>query len=156
MVRRVKMIEHEYTIEGALADAMAEIQSLAEEMRDAYDNTPESLQNGGVGEARGEAADTLENINEPDVPAVLAGDRFKFKFSTVALSPSAMRKRGRSSRRSDAVETLQQLNQFLETLEENKEIFTFKEEQEVASELRDEVQTVIDEAEGVEFPGMYG
>ena len=54
------------TVGDAISTAFGIIEDLATEMRDAYDNTPESLQSSGVGEARGEAADALEGISEVD------------------------------------------------------------------------------------------
>jgi len=56
------------TVAEAITTAFSTIEELAEEMRKAYDNTPESLQNSGAGEARGEAADALEGIEEPEAP----------------------------------------------------------------------------------------
>jgi hypothetical protein len=147
-------IQRELTIEDAVSEAFGEIQSLAEEMREAYDNTPEALQNSGVGEARGEAADNLENISEPEVPTELQGDKFKVTWQVPVLSPSKQRKRSRSNRRYDAIETLNQVVARLEELKEDEE--QSEEVREAAESFVDDVQTVIDEAESVEFPGMYG
>lgn len=151
----VKTIERELTIVDAVSEAFGEISSLAEEMREAFDNTPESLQSSGVGEARGEAADNLENISEPDVPDELQDEKFKVKCPVRVLSPSAMRKRSRSSRRDEATETLHQVIERLGEIADEASIFS-SEEREAASGFVDEVQNVIDEAEAVEFPGMYG
>ena len=123
-------------------------------MRDAYDNTPESLQNDGVGAARGEAADALENINEPDVPTELQGDNFKVKWTVKILSPSAQRRQSRSDRRYEAVETLNQVVQYLGEIQDDEKMSD--DVKDAATILIDEIQTVIDEAEAVEFPGMYG
>lgn len=154
--RAPKTIQRETTIEGAVSDAMSEIQSLADEMREAFDNTPESLQNDGVGAARGEAADNLENIQEPDVPTELQGEKFTFKYNEVQLAPSKMRNRSRAGRRDDACSGLYHLIEFLESLEEDEKDIYSKEEVEAAANFKEEVQTLIDEAEAVEFPGMYG
>jgi hypothetical protein len=157
--RAPKTVDRELTIEDAVSEALGELTSLAEEMREAFDNTPESLQNDGVGAARGEAADALENISEPDVPEELRGDKFKVKWAVRVLSPSAMRRQSRSDRRYEAIETLSQVVNRLEEIEDEDNKFSkevSKEEREAADGLRDEVQAVIDEAEAVEFPGMYG
>ena len=63
----------------AVSEAFAEVTDLAESMREAYDNTPESLQQSAIGEARDEAASTLEGINEVDVPDELA--QFEVNYS---------------------------------------------------------------------------
>ena len=68
---KAKLKERQLTIADAISEAYGELQTIGEEMREAFDNTPESLQSGGVGEARGEAADALENISELDVPEAL-------------------------------------------------------------------------------------
>lgn len=151
---RIKTTERELTIEDAVSEAFGEIQSLAEEMREAFNNTPESLQSGGVGEARGEAADALENISEPDVPTELQGDKFKVKWAVRTLTPKQQMKRSRSARCSEAVETLNMVVQRLDEI--NKDQTQTQEVRDVADSFSDEVQNIIDEAEGVEFPGMYG
>jgi len=152
--RAPKMTEHEMSIEDAISSAMSEIQSLADEMREAFDNTPESLQGSAAGQAREEAADNLENISEPDVPTELQGSGFVVKWSTKTLSPSAMRKQSRSDRRYEAVETLCAVVSHLEKISEDKELS--KEVREAAENFVDDVQSVIDDAEAVDFPGMYG
>jgi hypothetical protein len=47
------------TVEDLVEGAYAEIESLGEEMREAYENMPESLQQADIGQRRGEAADNL-------------------------------------------------------------------------------------------------
>jgi hypothetical protein len=152
--RAPKTYERELTIEDAIFEAYGELQSLGEEMREAYDNTPESLQNDGVGAARGEAADNLENINEPEVPTLLQGEKFKMKW-TVRVHPPSKRL-SRSDRRYEAVETLNQVVAFLEEIQESEGDNYSSDEKQAASDFVDEVQQMIDEAENVEFPGMYG
>lgn len=149
-----KTRERELTIVDAISEACGEITSLAEEMRDAFDNTPESLQSSGAGEARGEAADALENISEPDVPEELQGDKFKIKWHVRALPAKQQAKLSRAARRDEAVQTLTAVVERLNAITDDAE-FT-EEEREAASGFADEVQQIIDEAEAVEFPGMYG
>ena len=151
---KAKFQDRELTIADAVSEAMGEIQSLAEEMREAFDNTPESLQNDGVGAARGEAADNLENISEPDVPNELQDEAFKVKWKVKILSPSAQRRKSRSDRRYEAVETLNQVVHTLEEIQDDEKLSD--EVKNAATSFIDEVQKVIDEAEAVEFPGMYG
>jgi len=142
-----KYLAREMSMSEAVSEAMSELQTLAEEMREAFDNTPESLQGGGVGEARGEAADNLENLSEPDVPTSL--EAIKVAWSVRELSPSKLRKQSRSDRRNDALETAK--------LEEIKDDEASSEELAGDAEtLRDEIENLMSDAENVEFPGMYG
>lgn len=143
-----KLTEKTLTIADAISEAMGEIQSLAEEMREAYDNTPESLQQSGVGEARGEAADNLENVNEPDVPAEI--EKIEVKWSYFPLKARASRR----ERRDEAVSTLNVVMEHLdEIINDDKEE---QEQRDAAESLRDDIDNVISEVESVEFPGMYG
>ena len=204
------------TVADAISTAFGVITELAEEMREAFDNTPESLQSSGAGEARGEAADALEQISEPDVPEGL-GD-LPVTFSLLPLP----RKASRADRLSDGLEYAKQAISVLEDHkqkledgnadedegwedyegedakvvlldEHDPEAFTkaivdaFEEKmatkvilmddrggtgaikallmglerEEVASAddvdtFIDEVQAMVDEAEEVSFPGMFG
>ena len=137
------------TIGDAVSDAIGEIQALAEEMREAYDNTPESLQSSGVGEARGEAADNLEQIEEPDVPEEL-------KDIPVEILDPKPRKRGysRASRRDQSVYILDvvidALNTHIDAPDVSQDI------KDTAETFRDDLENVKDNAECVEFPGMFG
>jgi hypothetical protein len=137
------------SIADAVSEAIGEIQSLAEEMREAYDNTPESLQSSGVGEARGEAADNLEQIDEPDVPE-------EVKDFNVEITDLPPKRRGHSrrERRDQATYILEvcidALNERIDMPDEKEAI------KEAAESCRDELETAKDNAECVEFPGMFG
>src|SRR5512135_2985576 len=80
MGKTSKWVTVKTTVGDAISTAYSIIEDLAAEMRDAYDNTPESLQSSAVGEARGEAADTLEGIDQPDVPKKLSELPLEFKL----------------------------------------------------------------------------
>lgn len=150
----MKLRERELTIEDAVSEACGELSSLAEEMRDAFDNTPESLQSSGVGEARGEAADALENISEPDLPEELAGDKFKVKWSVRQLTPKQQMKQSRSARRDDAVATLGAVVNVLEEIKDDEQ--QSEDMIDIAASYISDLEGVIGEAEDVNFPGMYG
>jgi hypothetical protein len=146
--------ERELSIGDAVSEAFGELQTLGEEMREAFDNTPESLQQSGVGERRGEAADALENLTEPSVPKSL--EPLVVKWQVRILSPSAERRKTRSDRRYEAVETLNVVKDFLDEIKDaDKNLFS-DDEKEEAETLRDEIENLVDEAESVEFPGMRG
>lgn len=146
-----KTTERKLSIVDAVSEAFGDIESLAEEMREAYDNTPESLQQSGVGERRGEAADNLESISAPDVPDSLSA--FEVTLVRVQRTASQMRKLSRSDRRDDAVQTLDDV---IQRLDELVETGSSQEIRDDAEGLRDELDNVKSEAEAVEFPGMFG
>lgn len=93
-------------------------------------------------------ASRLENLSEPDAPAELADITVSWQTAPVK------RRQSRASRRDDA---LCGLNAVVEKLDEIAEDETRSEDdREAATSLRDEVQSLIDDAEAVELPGMYG
>jgi len=121
-------------------DEFAELTTLGEEMREAYDNTPESLQSSGVGEARGAAADTLEGLTEDEVPEAISTLEVDYPFDT-------KKKPSRSDRRDNAVAALSAI---VDRLQEDEKV------SETHADFLQGLEELISEAEGVEFPGMYG
>ena len=149
--RHPRFVATTTTIGSAVSDACSELESLAGEMRDWYDNMPENFQNGDKGSMVDECANSLENVTEPEVPEFLEG---------LPVTYNADRKaRSRAARCGDCISMLEAVVEFLdghlelygEGLSEAKQ-----EERDEAESFRDEVQTIIDEIQGVEFPGMYG
>lgn len=136
-------ITRQLTVEEAVSEAFGGITSLGESMREAFDNTPESLQQSAAGEAREAAADALEGISEIEVPEKLR--ELTLKFSTRTVPP---RKQTRSWEREEASSLLSATVERLEAddLKNNEE----------AEELARELQDALDELDSVEFPGMYG
>lgn len=130
------------TIADAVSEAFGDIEMLAEEMRETFDNTPESLQQSGVGEARGEAADALENISEVDVPDSLA----QLDVEWIDAHRPGRRGLSRSKRRDNAVNILQTVISMLDERENDDD----------AEGLRDDLDNAVSEMEDVQFPGMYG
>ena len=139
-----------FTVEAAVSAAFGELESLAEEMRSWYDNMPESFQNAERGERVGEAADTLEQIQAPELPKLLE------ERDIVEVSMYPVRKRAsRADRRDWAVGLLDQAASMIRTLAEELE----KEEgteDDTLEGIADEIESAKDEAEQVEFPSMYG
>jgi hypothetical protein len=126
------------TIENAVNDAWSEFAELAQEMRDAFENTPEPLQLSEVSQAREAAADALESLEKPDVPKELAE-----KGIEVERTPPT-RRASRSSRCNDACELLSAVMQALDAMKENEE----------AAALNSELYNLRSEAECVDFPGF--
>lgn len=144
------------TVGDAINTAFCILEELAGEMREAYDNTPESLQGSGVGEARGEAADALESISEPD-----HGEYAETEI-TFQLMPLP-KKASRADRRSEAVEyaahavsALEERIDELNGIDSEQRTEKQTDELESLESLLEETQTMIDEAEQVTFPGMFG
>lgn len=144
--------ERKLALPDAVSEAFGEITSLAEEMREAFDNTPESLQQSGAGEARGEAADALENISEVEVPELLA--KFEVTLTEPVLTPKQMMSKSRSARLGDATDILDMVISHLNELAEDKT--QTGEVMEAAGDLASELEDAKNEAENVSFPGMYG
>lgn len=151
--RRPKFRERELKLSDAVNEAYSELESLATEMREAFDNMPEGLQGSDKGQAREAAADDLEGISEPDVPKSLDVETNVVKWTVPARSPSQERRLSRATRRDDAVQTLTAVNDYLEKLQEDSA--RSDEEKQEAADFVDELLSAIETAEGVEFPGMY-
>jgi hypothetical protein len=97
-----------------------------------------------VGEAREAAADALESLSEPEVDDKLRD----LKVDVVRVRHK--RQPSRATRRDEAVENLRAVVQLFTDMEENGEL------KELADNVASDIENLIDEAEAVEFPGMYG
>lgn len=133
------------TVSSLVSDAFSELQGLGEELREWYDNLPEQFQ-----ENRSDiddAASALEYLEEPDeCPEVVAAVEVKY-YNT-------MRNRtGRSARGSQATH---ELGCAVAAMEEWMEGNAEHKDHDDVEAFRDSVQALIDEADGVEYPGMYG
>lgn len=168
--KKAERVAEQSTMQGLIEGAFSVFSELADEMREAFDNTPENLQQSGVGEARGMAADELENnVDAPEVPEWLTD-------APVSYFPETKKRQSRSDRRGQATYELQQCIDALERLLDESGAGHNDQAQEEAvdnaitdeqrdesesrqgdiEELRDELQNAIDSVDGVEFPGMYG
>ena len=147
-------IQSKLSIADAVSEAFSEITSLGDEVREAYDNTPESLQNSSIGEARDECASALEQINEPDVPEELG--KIEVEVYRPSRTPKQQAKLSRRERRDDAVQIMDAVMQRLDEYLDGTENSPKQDIREEAQALRDEIELAKDEAEQVEFPGMRG
>lgn len=124
------------TVASLIDSAFDEIQSLAWEMREAFDCTPENLQNSEVGQRREDAADSLENLLDcPEILPWLDGIVTKFTY------------RRTRSRRDRAYEAVCMLRTSAEAIRVR------------IVELQcyaDDLLNTAEELDCVEFPGMYG
>jgi hypothetical protein len=132
---------HKATLADAIDEAFGGLSGLAEEMQSWADNMPESLQGGSKYEAVSGTAETLSNLEQPDVPESLSG--LEVEYNDL---PPRSRGYSRSDRHGQACYILDTCIDLLRERENDDE----------ASELAEELQSAMDEAENVEFPGMFG
>jgi hypothetical protein len=132
----------------AVDTAYSGVQELADEMRSWHDNLPENLQYGSKGEEVDTCATDLEDVSQPEVPDSLR--ELVVDFYTMPLKKRA----SRSDRLYDYLDYARQaiiaLNDHKETIPEGD-----TERHDEVDTLIDDIQQMIDEAEGVSFPGMY-
>jgi hypothetical protein len=123
------------------------LEELASECREIVDNASEGLAQTQRIQTLEQTASSLENLSEPSVPEKFVEIQVKYDWATKSRGVS------RAVRCSNAVSALQAVVGACEERLENKSENGDLEEIET---LRDECQGAIDEAEGCEFPGMYG
>jgi hypothetical protein len=128
-----------------VSDAFSEFNGLADELQEWYDNLPESFQNGEKGETLQSASDILQSLQEPTVPDFLSG------VQTVFVPSKA------NSRPQRCAEAVRMLEEVIEKLsdETDTENYTAPQKEEM-EDLINELTEAAGEAEGVEFPSMYG
>jgi hypothetical protein len=129
----------EDTIPDLIANAYSEWQSLGEEMRTSQENMEEHFSATQKYQDIEQCADTLENFSEPTVPE-------KFKETKIAYFVGKYRgsRDGRNAYACDQLQTV------IDCLEEHPD------EDDESQSLADELQEAIGEAEGLNFPGMFG
>jgi hypothetical protein len=138
----------EVSIADAVSGAFSALEELASECREIVDNASEGLSQSQRIQTLDETAGQLESLSEAAVPEKFGEIRVKYFEAT--------KKRGvsRAVRCSNAVTALQAV---VEACDERLEELAEEDDARADVEtLRDECQTAIDEAEGCEFPGMYG
>lgn len=134
------------TADDLVEAAFSEFEELAMELGEWYDNLPEQFQAGDKGCQIEEAKDMLENLERPDVPDSVANIEV-FHMPAEGIS-------SRASRRDDAVARLQavvdEVNDLLGDSDKDDSLDT-----DDLEALASDLEAVIIEAEGIEFPGMY-
>lgn len=128
------------TVETLVEDAYQGVEELTQEMRDWYDNLPESFQNADKGERINDAADTLENIvnNKPELSDAAMKTEVVFlpHFDT-------------NSRPKRAAEYADMMSTAAMALRERED------EESEDGDTADTLENDSSELESVEFPGMY-
>ena len=137
------------TIALLVDEAYEEIADLRDEMQEAFDNTPESLQETEVAQARSEAASQLDIFadDSPSVPESISS-------VSIILYPSP-NQTSRADRAGGVAVMLRHVaeaaRQFLEGAKKLK-----KAELKEINEFCQQLESQADEIENVEFPGMFG
>lgn len=143
--RQMEQDKYKVSVASLITDAYSEFESLGGELREWHDGMPENLQNGSKAEEVEEAASVLENFSEPDVPEAVNGLEMVFLPGTEVSS--------RSARCCEAVGMLQKA---IEAIESKWDLEGSDAEMPSDVEnLLEQLKQEVDEAEGVEFPGMF-
>jgi hypothetical protein len=133
---------------------MADIEELAQEMRDWADNMPENQQGGDKHSEIEQAADTLEEQagNDPVTPETMS---FINEVKVTIQDPTPRRRGFSRSQRLSHVQGRLQI--IIDALNEEKKVLQWDEsKQNVANELTNALEEIESELDGVEFPGMFG
>lgn len=154
-----KSVSQKMKIADAVSAFYADIEELAMEARDIVENASENLAQTNRIQTFEATADTLEGLqapDEPEWPEVL-------QAMEVTISVAVPRAKGRATSRSVRCENaasyaraaIDSVREWCDEAEGQAE----PPSDDVLTELRewcDEVEGHVDEAEAVEFPGMYG
>jgi uncharacterized protein (UPF0147 family) len=140
----------EESLADVVSEACGELASLGEELRGWADNIADKFPD--KADVIGEAASTLEDIREPTVPDELS--ELKLSISRPHRTPKQAAKLSRSTRRDDATALLSQVIEFCNEAADDPNVP--EDAKDIANDLATELETIKDEADGVEFPGMYG
>lgn len=166
-----KSVAYEGTISGAIQDAYAEFQSLRDEMEEWRSNMEEKLSHTEKFSAVEESAGALDGFCDDETDLDCLSDDAVLRSSQQVPTRKG-RATGRGVRCSnainllaDAVSSLEEKVEELDGTAEERRTATppdeeaakeAEDESAALEELRDHLENAISEAEGVEFPGMYG
>lgn len=159
MARTKKMLDHENTLEGMVADALSEAQSLRDEIADWRDNMESNnMEHLPKYEQVSECVDNLEQFcdNEPQVPSVFPpGLADKIKWQTIAK-----RRMSRADRLGDAHFTLQlvseHVQEYMDAHEAVDDPVWEAAPREGWEQFVSDIDEIMNDMDSVEFPGMFG
>lgn len=137
---------------SAISDAISDLTSLGEECREIVDNASENLQQTSRIQTFDETASALEGLSEPDVPECVA--ELPITYSE-QISTRKGRGESRAVRCANSVAVLQAAQEAVAMWLEDETNEEHVERDEV-EQLANDIEEIIGEAEGCEFPGMYG
>lgn len=137
----------------AIGEVIADVEELGQEMRDWADNMPESKQGSSKYDEVDSCASTLEEQagNDPVTPETMS---FLNEVKITIQDPTPTRSgRSRSRRLYDATDVL---NAVIEKLDEYASSNTIGPNELIAAELKQALDDIESELQGVDFPGMFG
>lgn len=149
MAKKIKFKNIDSNVAETIANAFSELTSLAEECREIVDNASEGLSQTNRIQTLETTASALEGLDEPEVPGWIAPTK-------VTYAQWENSRKGRGLSRADrAGQAVAMLDAAIDVLEGEKEDADSDKVDELTA-LIDECETAKGEAEGAEFPGMYG
>lgn len=136
----------------AIGEVMSVCEELAQEMHEWSDNMPDSKQGSSKQDEVDACADTLDNVVGDDPCDETTDQTFLNEIKVSIQDPILGRRpRSRATRLGDGTDILQQV---IEALVAHK---TENSDQEItANELKDKLEEIESELQGVDFPGMFG
>lgn len=138
----------------AIGEVMGICEELAQEMHDWSDNMPDSKQGSSKQDEVDACAETLDNVVGDDPCDETTDQTFLNEIKVSIQDPTPRRQaRSRSTRLSDATSILIDVIEQIEKWDDD----TRPEDQKAAaSELKDKLEEIESELQGVDFPGMFG
>jgi len=131
------------TLAHAISETFSEVLLLSEEMREAFDGTPESLKQSRLGRRRQAAANLLEQY-EPEMPIPLRDDKHQVVWIEMVRGKDG--NLFRPARRDNAVRCLLTCVAYLSSLPDRDD----------TDKLKFQLQNAINILDSVDFPGMSG
>ena len=158
MARTRPMIERGGSIDGIVSDSLSEIESLKDEMQEWADSlSSNNMEHLPKYDEVTECIDALENAisNIPDMPDLLPEMKDEVKWQEKAPYKGVP---SRSTRLNNATNDITQVIDYIESFladfeDENEEYADLVQEWE---SYKDDLQNIVDEADSVSFPGMFG
>ncbi|MGE0294727.1 MAG: hypothetical protein AB7P97_20440 [Hyphomonadaceae bacterium] len=164
-----KLNPTEYTVADAIENGVGELTQLRDELQEWYDNLPENFQSGDKGDQLQEAIGELDDADGFDNSALVDaqdddGEPAEPSCLTFIFNVSTKRRMSRADRCSEATAMLRQAHDTVADWLQKKTAAAGESELDDATqenidgvnEALDELMNLIDRAEGVTFPGMYG
>lgn len=136
----------------AIGEVMADIEELGQEMRDWADNMPESKQGSSKYDEVDTCASTLEEQagNDPVTSETMS---FLNEIKIMVQDPTPTRGgRSRSRRLGDATDLMQEIMDKLDEYVGDKD----GPNEQIAMGLKDDLENIESELQGIDFPGMFG
>ena len=148
-----KFVQHQTTVSAAVGDAMSELQSLRDELTEWKENLEEKLSHTDKYSQLEDAINALEEHcdDDPDVPKMIA----EMECTYTEMQPRSKRRGPSRARRCEnAVAMLQAATDAAQEVVDDEQ--QEQEARDACEALVAELEEVIQSAEGVEFPTMYG